>query len=475
MKHLTKQLALLLAAVLCLFLTACSDRNEPGSDWRTTGIVRDFGTITRGGKSTKVAVCVHKAEANFYYDTEDQTLFDHVDYPITLEGDAWEMFQSIDFADLNGDGSSDVTMKFKDGGTELLMVWFWDAESNSFLYQPEKSQLGEEEGRGDLIPDDDGKGDTIPDDDGKGDLIPDDDGKGDLIPDDDGKGDTIPDDDGRGDEVTDDGDAALILVSDWLPFDDMKYQRFDLFEDGTYYYEGVTEDREFKVASMTLWYDSLGDWETVEDYLTDCALALGEADDSCVQSVAEDTALSQMMSYPVYIVTYTVGGNEDTRAWTVFAMGTDQYTYLYGISAPLDTAVEMESVYRDIFANLVQSDAGPDWDYLEDDTVFYSWDSELRQRNVSEFEGVWYYDGDLSAMAYIVIDAEGNWGYYERAEGDAEGTEMDHGTFSYSADEVSTYYADSAVYEGLSFRVFEYDEGILFWNEDVYYREEDCV
>ena len=52
---------------------------------------------------------------------------------------------------------------------------------------------------------------------------------------------------------------------------------------------------------------------------------------------------------------------------------------------------------------------------------------------------------------------------------------MDHGTFSYSVDEVSTYYADSAVYEGLSFRVFEYDEGILFWNEDVYYREEDCV
>ena len=69
MKHLTKQLALLLAAVLCLCLTACSGRNEPGSDWRTTGIVRDFGTITRGGKSTKVAVCVHKAEANFYYDT----------------------------------------------------------------------------------------------------------------------------------------------------------------------------------------------------------------------------------------------------------------------------------------------------------------------------------------------------------------------------------------------------------------------
>ena len=33
---------------------------------------------------------------------------------------------------------------------------------------------------------------------------------------------------------------------------------------------------------------------------------------------------------------------------------------------------------------------------------FYSWNSELYQRNVSEFEGVWYYDGNLSAETYIV-------------------------------------------------------------------------
>ena len=66
-------------------------------------------------------------------------LFDSLDYPITLEGDAWEAFQSIDFADLNGDGNSDVTMRINDGGSELLMVWFWDTESYQFVYQPEES------------------------------------------------------------------------------------------------------------------------------------------------------------------------------------------------------------------------------------------------------------------------------------------------------------------------------------------------
>ena len=102
----------------------------------------------------------------------------------------------------------------------------------------------------------------------------------------------------------------------------------------------------------------------------------------------------------------------------------------------------------------------------------YSWDSELCQRNVSEFEGVWYYEGDLSATTYIIIDGYGNWSYFERSAGDPEGTEMDYGTFSYSADEISTYYADSSKYENLSMRVFEFDEGTLIWDDDTYYRME---
>ena len=48
--------------------------------------------------------------------------------------------------------------------------------------------------------------------------------------------------------------------------------------------------------------------------------------------------------------------------------------------------------------------------------------------------------------------------------------EMDYGTFSYSTDEVSTYYADSTLYDGVSYRVFEFDEDALVWgDEGVYY------
>ena len=141
------------ALLLLLSLTACGgsdnsgDWENPdevaGSDWRTTGVVQDSGTVTRNGADTFVLVCVHASDAAFYYDTEEQTLFGTVEYPSPLAGDAWEMYRSTDFSDRNGDGNSDVTMVFDDGGDELVMVWLWDAESDSFALGPEESQTGE--------------------------------------------------------------------------------------------------------------------------------------------------------------------------------------------------------------------------------------------------------------------------------------------------------------------------------------------
>lgn len=98
-------------------------------------------------------------------------------------------------------------------------------------------------------------------------------------------------------------------------------------------------------------------------------------------------------------------------------------------------------------------------------------DPELRQRDVTEFEGTWYYDNDLSADTYIIFDADGNWTYYQRAPGDTEGTEMDCGIICYSVDEVSTYYAESVMYDDMSYRVFDLDEDVLIWNDEyTYYR-----
>ena len=131
----------------CLSLIACGNAVDDerytdeviGNDWRVTGVVRDGGIITRNGKDIDVLVCIHSEDAVFYYDSEDQELFDSVEYPTTIQGDPWESYQSIDFTDRNDDGNSDVAMMFEENGKIIQMVWFWDADTEGFVFQPEES------------------------------------------------------------------------------------------------------------------------------------------------------------------------------------------------------------------------------------------------------------------------------------------------------------------------------------------------
>lgn len=149
MKKWEAYLALALALVLSLCLAACGnsgantngddqDNDIAGSDWRTTGIVRDSGIITRDGEDTTVLVCINKDEADFYLDSEEQTLFGYVTYPDSI-AEPWESFQGIDFSDRNDDGNSDVRMDFQTGDTTIIMIWYWDNAAEEFVYQPDAS------------------------------------------------------------------------------------------------------------------------------------------------------------------------------------------------------------------------------------------------------------------------------------------------------------------------------------------------
>lgn len=54
MKHLSKCLALVLAAALVLGLAACG-KDTTGDDWRASGVVTDYGTIARDGDADRYA------------------------------------------------------------------------------------------------------------------------------------------------------------------------------------------------------------------------------------------------------------------------------------------------------------------------------------------------------------------------------------------------------------------------------------
>ena len=114
-------------------------------------------------------------------------------------------------------------------------------------------------------------------------------------------------------------------------------------------------------------------------------------------------------------------------------------------------------------------DAGGDGEYVDyedtGDSGGYYIDDDYHV-DISSFEGCWYYDGDLSADRYILIDAYGEWFYYARNEGDAEASEIDCGDLRIAEGETSTYYADSDWYSNVSYRVFEFDTGVLTWDEE---------
>ena len=162
------------------------------------------------------------------------------------------------------------------------------------------------------------------------------------------------DGDGRGDVIPQ--DSIPVLMGGALPFTNMQNLLSENHDDGTYRYEDITEDGQLLVVNAAEQSCFVPDVQELDDYLTACALSLSDADTYELLSAEENEEYSKNVSYPVYIVTYTAGENEDTREWTVFVMDTDICTYLYGFCAPPDAAADMGETYQNIFSQLYLSD-----------------------------------------------------------------------------------------------------------------------
>lgn len=151
-------------------------------------------------------------------------------------------------------------------------------------------------------------------------------------------------------------DDIPVLMGGALPFTNMQNLLSENHDDGTYRYEDITEDGQLLVVNTAEQSCFVPDVQELDDYLTACALSLSDAGIYELLSAEEHEEYSKNLSYPVYIVTYTAGENEDTREWTVFVMDTDICTYLYGFCAPPDTAADMGETYQNIFSQLYLSD-----------------------------------------------------------------------------------------------------------------------
>ena len=305
MKHLNKYLSLALALALCLSLAACGESNEDygddGSDYNLYGVPDSFEGLVKDSEQM----------ANLY-----------------LYGGAWTGEDGGTLISATSEAGDEVRFALYDADEEVTASGFiqfvpdydydyFYNEHDGVAYRSWFDEVGAlhvaELGTFTQVTGD-GWGDVIAQDD-------------------------IP-----------------ILMGGALPFTNMQKLLSENHDDGTYRYEDITEDGQLLVVNTAEQSCFVPDVQELDDYLTACALSLSDAGTYELLSAEEHEEYSKNLSYPVYIVTYTAGENEDTREWTVFVMDTDICTYLYGFCAPPDAAADMGETYQNIFSQLYLSD-----------------------------------------------------------------------------------------------------------------------
>ena len=305
MKHLNKYLSLALALVLCLSLAACGESNEDygddGSDYNLYGVPDSFEGLVKDSEQM----------ANLY-----------------LYGGAWTGEDGGTLISATSEAGDEVRFALYDADEEITASGFiqfvpdydydyFYNEHDGVAYRSWFDEVGAlhvaELG-------------TF----------------------------TQVTGDGRGDKISQ--DDVPVLMGGALPFTNMQNLLSENHDDGTYRYEDITEDGQLLVVNTAEQSCFVPDVQELDDYLTACALSLSDAGTYELLSAEEHEEYSKNLSYPVYIVTYTAGENEDTREWTVFVMDTDICTYLYGFCAPPDAAADMGETYQNIFSQLYLND-----------------------------------------------------------------------------------------------------------------------
>lgn len=147
MKHLKNVSAIILSAFLFFSFAACKKDDVAGDDWRVSGMVVGSGLISHGDEEAYVLATVNSKRAEFYWDQEEQVLYDTVDFPFEIS-DVDSASAKVTFSDLNGDDQTDVTVDLSlGGGDDIYFVWLWDSEKR-YVFCEELSSYSD--GQGDL-------------------------------------------------------------------------------------------------------------------------------------------------------------------------------------------------------------------------------------------------------------------------------------------------------------------------------------
>lgn len=141
MKNNTIVKSLLIGTVCTFAVCGCgngasdiTDGEVVGADWRTWGIIDDYGTLTLDGTETDVCVCLFADRAELYYDRENQELFKTIEFPERLSDEEYEKL-SIEFIDNTGDDNTDIVFVVGTENTvDRRFSYIYDSDVKDFAY-----------------------------------------------------------------------------------------------------------------------------------------------------------------------------------------------------------------------------------------------------------------------------------------------------------------------------------------------------
>lgn len=146
----------------------------------------------------------------------------------------------------------------------------------------------------------------------------------------------------------------LMLLSAAQPVAELKAGKRDHFDNGTYYYTDATEDDTIRTISSS-YVSTIRDDESEEDYASRRAIGLSAAISPGTPyqlTVVAQEELSEALGYPVYLVNFFTGSDQNALCWTVYLTHTEHYSYQYAFVSQALLGLEMEDTFKDYFATL---------------------------------------------------------------------------------------------------------------------------
>ncbi|MCR5233490.1 MAG: hypothetical protein K6E53_06225 [Lachnospiraceae bacterium] len=173
-------------------------------------------------------------------------------------------------------------------------------------------------------------------------------------------------------------------------------------DDGSYLIEHVSHDGMLSICQVGK--AEFPESESLEDLAVGMARwVLYEDEEISDETVELNDEYSENTSYPVYIVSFMTGENEDARSWRAYTLATDTCGLVYAIGAPADYEDDILDIADRVFPKLKVADQVEGFD----------------TNGVIKMDLFAYYDMNIDDVAADITDLQYD-DSYKAAEGTTE-------------------------------------------------------